>query len=99
MNNDVMMNVDSVSMSTLSTTADTEMMELCEEELDTVAGGCGFNLGDFEGFNQSSGNFYSKKNLAMNQATFAGPEGSGTISSVNLEEINSGAFQNIGAQL
>lgn len=84
-------NLEFSAMESLETGA----MELSDDELNAVAGGCGINLGDLDGFNQSSGNFYSKKNLAVNQATFAGPEGSGTISSVGFEQIDSGAFQNI----
>lgn len=95
MDNELMINAEPASMSPTATlSTDAGVMELCDDELDTVAGGCG---GD--GFNQSSGNFFSQKNLAMNQATFAGPQGSGTVSSITLEEISSGAFQNLSGQV
>jgi hypothetical protein len=94
------MNSDSAAMlaSPALETAESGAMELSEDELDSVAGGCGFNFGDLAGFDQSSGNFYSKKSFGAEQMTFAGPEGSGTMSTIGMEEINSGAFQNISAR-
>ncbi len=71
-------------------------IELSEQDLDTVSGGLGLSLGDVDSFFQKSGNFFSQKNLSVGQATFAGPNGSGTISSVDFQQIDSGAFQEIG---
>jgi hypothetical protein len=81
----------------MTTENTTEMMaiELTEDDLDCVAGGLGINFGDVESFAQKSGNFFSQKNLSVGQATFAGPNGSGTISQVDFQQIDSGAFQDI----
>jgi hypothetical protein len=70
--------------------------ELSEQDLDGVSGGLAINFGDVDSFFQKSGNFFSQKNLSVGQATFAGPNGSGTISSVDFQQIDSGAFQEIG---
>jgi hypothetical protein len=70
--------------------------ELSEQDLDAVSGGLALNFGDVDSFFQKSGNFFSQKNLSVGQATFAGPSGSGTISSVDFQQIDSGAFQEIG---
>lgn len=70
--------------------------ELSEQDLDAVSGGLALNFGDVDSFFQKSGNFFSQKNLSVGQATFAGPNGSGTISSVDFQQIDSGAFQEIG---
>lgn len=70
------------------------IVELSEQDLD-ISGGTGFNLGDVGSFGQKSGNFFSQKNLSVGQATFAGPGGSGTISQVDFQQIDSGAFQDI----
>jgi hypothetical protein len=70
-------------------------IELSEDDLDNVSGGLGINFGDVNSFAQKSGNFFSQKNLSVGQATFAGPNGSGTISQVDFQQIDSGAFQDI----
>ena len=70
-------------------------VELSDQDLDNVSGGLGINFGDVNSFAQKSGNFFSQKNLSVGQATFAGPNGSGTISQVDFQQIDSGAFQDI----
>lgn len=81
----------------LTETANAEMaaMELSEDDLDGISGGMSLNFGDVDSFAQKSGNFFSQKNLSIGQATFAGPQGSGTISQVDFQGIDSGAFQDI----
>ncbi|MCU0525603.1 MAG: CTB family bacteriocin [Elainella sp. Prado103] len=81
----------------LTAMANAEMgaMELSEDELDGISGGMSLNFGDVDSFAQKSGNFFSQKNLSIGQATFAGPEGSGTISQIDFQGIESGAFQDI----
>ena len=70
-------------------------VELSSEELDTVAGGLAITLGDVQGFASDANNTYSKKNLTVGQQTFAGPNGSGTASLSNLQDIFSSAGQAI----
>jgi hypothetical protein len=70
--------------------------ELSEGDLEQVSGGTGLDLGDLSGLFQNSGSFFSQENLSMGQATFAGPGGSGTLSTLDYQKIDSGAFQNIG---
>lgn len=80
---------------TTENTSDIIAVELSDDVLDNIAGGAGLNLGDFDSFAQNSGNFFSQENLSVGQMTFAGPNGSGTISQVDFQRIDSGAFQNI----
>ena len=70
-------------------------VELSEQELDTVHGGLSISLGDGQGFASDASNTFSQKNLAVGQQTFAGPNGSGTVSLTNLQEIFSSAGQGI----
>lgn len=72
------------------------LQQLSEDDLDNVSGGMSLNFGDIENFAQNSGSFFEQTNLSVDQATFAGPNGSGTVSSIDFQQIKSGAFQNIG---
>ncbi|MBW4506304.1 MAG: CTB family bacteriocin [Scytonematopsis contorta HA4267-MV1] len=71
-------------------------VELSSDELDTVAGGLSITLGDGQGFSSDANNSFRKNNLTTGQQTFAGPNGSGTTSMTNLQEIFSSAAQGIG---
>ena len=73
----------------------TVAIELSEDELDTVAGGLSISLGDGQGFASDASNTFSQKNLKVGQQTFAGPNGSGTASLANLEDVFSSAAQGI----
>lgn len=77
------------------TIEESAMVELTEGDLDGVAGGS-LSLGDLGGLFQSAGNFFSQENISLDQATFAGPGGAGTLSSLDYQKIDSGAFQTIG---
>lgn len=70
-------------------------VELSETELDSVAGGLAVSIGDAKGFAQSAANDFFQKNLMVAQQTVAGPNGSGTASVMNLQEIGSSAGQSI----
>ena len=70
-------------------------VELSEQELDTVHGGLSISLGDGQGFASDASNTFSQKHLTVGQQTFAGPNGSGTTSLTNLQEISSSAGQGI----
>jgi hypothetical protein len=70
-------------------------VELSELELDTVAGGLAISFGDVQGFASDAANTFSQKNLTVAQQTFAGPNGSGTVSLTNAQEIFSSAAQAI----
>lgn len=67
--------------------------ELSETELDQVAGGLAVSIGDVQGYAQSAANDFFQKNMTVAQQTFAGPNGSGTASVFNLQEIGSSAGQ------
>ena len=73
----------------------TVAVELSEDELDTVHGGLSISLGDGQGFASDASNTFSQKHLTVGQQTFAGPNGSGTTSLTNLQEISSSAGQGI----
>jgi hypothetical protein len=68
-------------------------VELTELELDTVAGGLAISFGDVKGFASDASNTFSQKNLVVGQQTFAGPNGSGTVSLTNFQDIFSSAGQ------
>lgn len=70
-------------------------VELSETELDSVAGGLAVTIGDANGFAQSAANDFFRKTMTIAQQTYAGPNGSGTASVFNLEEIASSAGQSI----
>ncbi|WP_292843264.1 CTB family bacteriocin [Nostoc sp. NMS8] len=70
-------------------------VELSEGELDTLAGGLAITFGDVQGFASDANNTFSQKNLTVGQQTFAGPNGSGTASLTNVQEIFSSAGQAI----
>lgn len=88
-------NTSEIMAMEMSEMAASTAIELSEDDLDNVSGGLGINFGDVNSFAQKSGNFFSQKNLSVGQATFAGPNGSGTISQVDFQQIDSGAFQDI----
>ena len=73
-------------------------VEISSDELDSVAGGLAISFGDVQGFASDATNTFSQKNLAVGQQTFAGPNGSGTISFTNAQEIFSSAGQAIAAK-
>jgi hypothetical protein len=73
-------------------------VELSDSELDTVAGGLAISFGDVKGFTSDASNSFSQKNLMVGQQTFAGPNGSGTVSMTNMQNIFSSAGQAIAAK-
>ncbi|BAY89351.1 MULTISPECIES: CTB family bacteriocin [unclassified Tolypothrix] len=68
-------------------------VELSEDELDNVAGGFGIILGDGQSLTLGTGATFQQKNLAVAQQTFAGPNGAGTTTLINAQEIFSDAGQ------
>jgi hypothetical protein len=66
-------------------------IELSEQELDNVAGG--LSLSDVHSFASGASNTFRKKTSMVEQGTFAGEHGSGTFSSVGIEDILSSAGQ------
>jgi hypothetical protein len=72
-------------------TASIELAELSEQELDNVAGG--LSLNGVHKFASSAGNTFSKKTSMIEQGTFAGEHGSGTFSSVGIQDVFSTADQ------
>jgi hypothetical protein len=73
--------------------ATVELAELSELELDNVSGG--LSLDGVHKFASSAGNTFRKKTSMVEQGTFAGEHGSGTISSVAMEDIFSSAGQDL----
>jgi bacteriocin-like protein len=76
-------------------TTQTAAIELSEQELDNVSGGLSVNFGDVHKFGSSANNSFRKKTSMIEQGTFAGENGSGTFSSVGIEDIFSAAGQGI----
>ncbi|GAB1542658.1 hypothetical protein NUACC21_53320 [Scytonema sp. NUACC21] len=74
-------------------------VELSELELDSVAGGFSITLAPGQGFASNANNSFSQRNLVVGQQTFAGPNGSGTSSAANLQEIISTAGQGIAINI
>lgn len=79
-----------------TSTGDLAMIELSEADLDECAGG--LSLGDFSSLMDRSSSFFGQERLSLGQATFAGPNGSGTISTLDFERTISGAnrFTSLG---
>jgi hypothetical protein len=73
--------------------ATVELAELSELELDNVSGG--LSLDGVHKFASSAGNTFRKKTSMVEQGTFAGEHGSGTMSSIAMEDILSSAGQGI----
>jgi hypothetical protein len=73
----------------------TVAIELSSDQLDTVAGGLSISLGDGQGYASDASNKFTQKDLAVGQQTFAGADGSGTVSMTCLKEISSSAGQSI----
>jgi bacteriocin-like protein len=67
------------------------LAELSEQELDNVSGG--LSLNGVHKFASGGGNSFRKKTSLIEQGTFAGEHGSGTMSSVGIEDIFSSAGQ------
>ncbi len=78
----------------LQTTTPTAI-ELSDDELEGISGGLSLNFGDVGSFSQDSSNFFEETNMGVQQGTFAGPEGSGTFSTVLFNQVKSGASQQI----
>jgi bacteriocin-like protein len=70
-------------------------IELSEQELDNVSGGLSINFGDVNSFASTANNSFRKKTSLIEQGTFANEHGSGTMSSVGIEDIFSAAGQGI----
>lgn len=68
-------------------------IELSDQELDTVSGGTGLDLGNIDSFMTGSASDFMQRNLSMDQMTFAGPGGAGTLTSMDFQEIASSARQ------
>ncbi|MCU0548043.1 MAG: CTB family bacteriocin [Leptolyngbya sp. Prado105] len=69
-------------------------IELSDNELDVVSGGA-ITIGDVQGYAQTAVNDFFQKNMTVAQQTFAGPNGSGTGSVVNLGITGGFSGQNI----
>jgi hypothetical protein len=76
---------------TTQTVTSIELTELSEHELDNVAGG--LSLNGVHKFASIAGNTFSKKTSMIEQGTFAGERGSGTFSSVGIQDVISTADQ------
>jgi hypothetical protein len=70
-----------------------ELTELSELELDNVSGG--LSLNGVHKFASSAGNTFRNKTSMIEQGTFAGEHGSGTMSSVGIQDIISTAGQDL----
>jgi bacteriocin-like protein len=70
-----------------------ELSELSEQELDNVSGG--LSLNGVHKFASSAGNTFRKKTSMIEQGTFAGEHGSGTMSSVGIQDVISTAGQDL----
>jgi bacteriocin-like protein len=78
---------------TTQVAAQVTAIELSEQELDNVSGGLSINFGDVNSFASTANNSFRKKTTMIEQGTFAGEHGSGTMSSIGMEDIFSAAGQ------
>lgn len=70
-------------------------IELCEQELDMVAGGSDEN--SLDSFFGASGSSFEQFALFGSEATFAGPQGAGTQGSIGFQGTVAEAFKGFGA--
>ncbi|MDZ7958836.1 MAG: CTB family bacteriocin [Aulosira sp. DedQUE10] len=71
-------------------------VELSEDELDNVAGGFGdIFLGGGQTLSLGTNSSFEQKNLTVGQQTIAGPQGAGTTTLVNAQDIFSSAGQGL----
>ncbi|MDZ7958835.1 MAG: CTB family bacteriocin [Aulosira sp. DedQUE10] len=71
-------------------------VELSEDELDNVAGGFGgIILGGGQNLDLATNSTFQQKNLTVGQQTIAGPNGAGTTTLVNAQDIFSTAGQGL----
>jgi hypothetical protein len=68
-------------------------VELSETELDSVAGGFAISIGDSQNLALNTNSFFQQSNLVVGQSTFSGPNGSGTVTAVNAQDIITNAGQ------
>ncbi len=71
-------------------------VELSDLELDTVAGGFSFSIGEGQSLSLGTNSSFSQKILQVGQSTFSGPTGSSTTSLFNVSEIFTDASQSFG---
>ena len=75
--------------------ANAAMTELTEGDLDNCSGGS-LNIGDLESLFKGASSFFSQSGLSLEQASFAGPNGAGSISSLDALKTASGNSDVIG---
>lgn len=67
----------------IETTDNTSVVALSETDLQSVSGGA----------HQASGSTFDRHRVAMDGETFSGPGGSGSVFSLQEEDIHSSAFE------
>ena len=71
-------------------------VELSEAELDSVAGGFGISIGEGQNLALDTTSSFKQSNIGVGQQTMAGPNGAGTVTMVNAQDIFSNAGQGLG---
>ena len=71
-------------------------VELSDLELDAVAGGFSFSIGQGQSLSLGTNSSFSQKVLQVGQATVSGPGGSGTQTLVSAGSIFTDAGQSFG---
>ncbi|HEY9737214.1 MAG TPA: CTB family bacteriocin [Trichocoleus sp.] len=66
-----------------------EMTELTEDALDAVSGGS-MDFSSLDGLFKSAGSVFSQSGISLGQASFAGPNGAGSVSSLDALSTFSG---------
>ncbi|MGB3135199.1 MAG: CTB family bacteriocin [Nodosilinea sp.] len=69
--------------------ADMAITELTDGDLDNCSGGCS-GFGDIESLFKGSSSFFSQSGVSMDQVSFAGPNGAGSMSSLDAFSTESG---------
>ncbi len=71
-------------------------VELSDSELDNVAGGFAFSIGEGQSLSLGTNSSFGQKVLQVGQATVSGPGGSGTQTLVNAGSLFTDAGQSFG---
>ncbi len=71
-------------------------VELSDLELETVAGGFAFSIGDGQSLSLGTNSSFGQKMLQVGQATTSGPGGSGTQTMISAGSIFTDASQGFG---
>jgi hypothetical protein len=85
-------------LSEVEEAANAAVTELTEGDLENCSGGA-LSLGDIDSLFKGASSFFEQSGVSLEQASFAGPNGAGSISSLDALTTKSGNSDAIGLGL